>query len=323
MFNAKHFTLLVMFSLHTGNTAYGEQISFSKQIQHQGEVPFYQFSYQWQDHLNRQQSLAFQLPQQTIFDRYRNFRRHNNNHIQQSVHRSLQKHLDKNPINGVEIQLNQKLYPKVIGNDQMKVNKAYRQIDALSQKYRYEYLQSVYYHQFTTHQNIIAIKPDHSRIAMESVADIKALKPIILEKASIKNIRKVSNYVLSFIQNIPYITLQSRITSSGASFNPPLQLLWENQGDCDSKVTLAASLLRALMPRVNLALIFMDDHALVGIDIKPQENDISIILNNITYVVAEVSGPDLMPIGKLAPNSVQAILAGHYVAEKMTYLSSP
>jgi hypothetical protein len=77
------------------------------------------------------------------------------------------------------------------------------------------------------------------------------------------------------------------------------------------------------MPRVNLALIFMDNHALIGIDTKPQENDITIVLNNITYVVAEVSGPDLMPIGKLAANSVQAILAGHYVAEKMTYLSSP
>ena len=322
MFNVQYFTLLVMCSLHICNTASGEQISFSKKIHNQDEVTNYQFSYQWQDHLNEQQSLIFQLPQHTIFDRYRNFRKHNNNHIQHAVYHALQKHFNNNPVNGIEVQLSQNLYPRVIGNDETQVNKIYKLIGKLTQKYRYEYLKSVYYHQFTTHQKILGIKPDHSLIAIESVADLKALKPIILGKASIKNIRKVSNYVLGFIQNIPYITLESRITSSGKNFKPPLRLLWENQGDCDSKVTLAASLLRALMPRVNLALIFMDNHALIGIDIKPKKNDIAIVLNNITYVVAEVSGPDLLPIGKLMPSSRQEILAGHYVAEKLTDLSN-
>ena len=147
------------------------------------------------------------------------------------------------------------------------------------------------------------------------IADLKIIKPLILEKVSIKNIRKVTNYVLSFIQNIPYSPLDSRISSSGAGFNTPLKLLWENQGDCDSKVTLTASLLRALMPRISMVLVFIDQHAFIGIAIPPNGDEIAIIENGVTYVLAEPTGPALLPLGELAPSSEQAIYNGHYITQ--------
>jgi hypothetical protein len=121
------------------------------------------------------------------------------------------------------------------------------------------------------------------------------------------------------VQSIPYSTLESRITSAGAGFNPPLKLLWENQGDCDSKVTLTAALLRSLMPRINIALIFIDNHALMGVNIAAEigSEEMTIEHNGITYLLAEPTGPALLALGTISEDSQQAILQGQYTIETM------
>jgi len=294
---------------------HAEQLVFNKTL----NTGNYTFSYQWHDHNKKLQDLSFILPQKLIFDRYRNFALYKKSNAQTSVNNLLQRHLRKHPISGVQLSFSQESglnQVNIKSNDQQKINKAYQEIAKLEQEFTQQYLHNTYYHQFQTYNQIQGVKPDHGRIAFESSADFKVLKTIILEKASIKNIRKVSNYVLGFIQNIPYSTLESRITSSGAGFIPPLKLLWENQGDCDSKVTLTAALLRSLMPRINMALIFIDNHALIGIELDAEDDDFTVDLDGITYIVAEPTGPAVLALGKIAPNSEQAILAGHYTIEK-------
>ena len=133
---------------------------------------------------------------------------------------------------------------------------------------------------------------------------------------SIKNIRRVSNYVLGFIQSIPYSALESRLTSSGLGFNPPAKVLWENQGDCDSKMTLVASILRALMPRLKMALIYIDKHAFIGLAIESRANEVSISFKETNYLLADPTGPALFPIGQLPPESELAITQGQYTIEE-------
>ncbi|MCI2285671.1 hypothetical protein L3081_22700 [Colwellia sp. MSW7] len=132
---------------------------------------------------------------------------------------------------------------------------------------------------------------------------------------SIKNIRKVTDYVLSFVQNIPYATLESRVTSSGTGFNSPAKLLWENQGDCDSKVTLTATILRALMPRIPMVMIFIDQHAFIGIATPATTGEMTIEYQGVNYLLGEPTGPGLYKLGKLAPESELAINQGRYVVE--------
>lgn len=303
MFNIQRFILLAGFLLLTNVAANGKQISFNKSLVEQGVTVNYQFGYQWQNASKEQHSLVFQLPQQAIFDRYRNFRKHNNNHLKDSVDNALQKHFASNPETDIKGQLNR--YANA------------NNVNKLTRQFQLEYLSSAYYHEYITHHNSKVIKPNHSRIAIESVSDLSSLKPIILEQASSKNIRKVTNYILSFIQSIPDTKLASRSTSPGGSFAPPLKLLWQNEGDCDSKITLAASLLRTLMPRINISLIFIDKHALMGINIAPQKEDITIQFQGVSYVVAEAKSAAPLPLGKLTTDSKQAILAGHYSVEKL------
>jgi hypothetical protein len=291
-----------------------QQLGFSKTQVEQG----YYFQYQWLDHDKNGQTINFTLNKEGLFERFRNFKTYQSSYAQKTILRRIKKKMQRNPIPGVQISYRQqqdKFLIEAKGLDKNKVAEAYRALARLEHEVTQKYLKDTYYQAFTNHEQINGIKVDHVSIANSSVADLKSLKPLILEHVSIQNIRKVTNYVLSFVQSIPYSTLESRITSSGAGFNPPLQVLWENQGDCDSKMTLTAALLRALMPRIDMALIYIDGHAFIGINIPGEAGEVTIMHNEVSYLLAEPTGPALLPLGTLAPESELAINQGHYTAQ--------
>ena len=296
------------------STGQAQQLSFTKTQVEQG----YRFNYHWLDHKKTKQSISFVLSQEGLFNRFRNFKTYQHSYAQKTILRRIKKNMHQNPIPGVQLfyrQQHDKFSIEVKGLDESKVEQAYQEIVKLEDKVTKKYFKETYYEAFINHEQISGIKVDHVSIANTSVSDLKPLKPIILDKVSIQNIRKVANYVLSFVQNIPYSTLESRLTSSGAGFNPPLQVLWENQGDCDSKMTLTAALLRALMPRIDMALIYIDGHAFIGINIPAKSGEVTITHEQVNYLLAEPTGPALLPIGQLAPESELAINQGHYIAQ--------
>lgn len=277
----------------------------------------YQFNYQWLDHYQQPQSIAFALNKSTLFNKFRNFKVYKPELAAQYVNRKVVKHLHLDPIDDVQISYNDRAGNIIAeGKSTASITKAERKIIELNNKFTHEYLKKHWYHTFTTYDQIQAIKPDHVTFASLSTEDIKPIRPIILEKVSVKNIRKATNYVLAFVQSIPYSPLNSRVNSSGAGFNPPLKLLWENQGDCDSKVTLAAAILRSLMPRIKMALVFIDNHALIGINVVPNESDTTIIKDGTTYVLGEPTGPALVTLGTISQVSDLAISQGQYTAER-------
>lgn len=295
-------------------TVSAEQLHFSKKKL----TDSYQFNYQWLDHQRSRQTISFTLSNEALFNRFRNFRAYKPDFAKKAIFQEIKKQWQQSPITDIQVNFPQsKSYNSIAiaGNDQKKVQQAYKKLSQLQESCTSSYLADNYYQTFTTHDQITGIKPDHLAIANGSVSDLKVIKPLILEKVSIKNIRQVTDYVLSFIQSIPYSPLESRVSSSGAGFNTPLKLLWENQGDCDSKVTLTASLLRGLMPRISMVLVFVDQHAFIGIAIPPSGDEITITENGVTYVLAEPTGPALLPLGKLAPSSEQAIYNGHYITQ--------
>ena len=291
-----------------------KQLSFSKQPQDEQ----YLFKYQWLDHHKQQQSMRFLLSKQALFERFRMLKSYQGEFAQKAIMRKVKKQLNATPLSGAQaffLPQNDKITIQVKGHDENSVALAYQQIKKIEQEVTSEYFKNNYYQLFTTPDQQTGVKIDHINIAKDSVNDFKMLKPIILDKVLAKNIRKVTNYVLAFVQNIPYSTLESRITSSGAGFNPPAKLLWENQGDCDSKMTLTATILRALMPRISMAMVFIDQHAFIGIAIPAKAGEMSIEHEGVNYLLAEPTGPALYKLGKLAPESELAINQERYVAE--------
>lgn len=278
----------------------------------------YQFNYQWLDINNTQQSLSFSLKKSALFDNFRAFKKFQPKEAKRYVNKSIVKHLRKSPIKNIQVHYNaQNENIELTSINSKTLKEVQYKIRLLEKQYSKEYLTANYYHQFTTHTNEQLLKPDHIRFAHLSTNGLKPIKPLILENVSIRNIRKATNYVLGFIQNIPYSTLESRHESAGAGFNPPLKLLWENQGDCDSKATLTVALLRALMPRIKMVVVFIDNHALIGIDILPNGNEMEINIDGVRYLLAEPTGPANLLLGNIDEASKLAILQGQYTAEKV------
>ena len=304
----------VLFTTFSNYNAHAEQTLFNKKKR--GDD--YLFTYHWQDINQQKQSIEFLLPKKNLFSRFRSFKSYKRNMAAESIKLSLKKHFRDNPIADVQLIFSQQsgnIQTKISGKNNEKVNNAYQQVAKLEQQLTQQYLHENYYHLFTSYSGNQGIKPDHIRIANESVDDLKTIKPVILDIVTVKNIRKVVNFILGFVQTIPYETLQSRATSSGAGFSPPLRLLWENKGDCDSKATLTIALLRALMPRIKIALIFIDNHAVFGIDVPAENNEPTVTFEGTTYVLADPTGPALMNIGQLGVTTKNIILSGNYSIE--------
>jgi len=295
-----------------------EQLSFTKERHDET----YTFTYQWLDHEKKLQSMRLNLTNQALFNHFRQLKTYKSEFAQKTILRNLKKQIKKQPLQGAQaffLQRDGKMTIQIKGQEDKNIVKAYQQIKEMEQKATDKYFKDNYYQAFTTADQQFGIKVNHIDIAHNSVSDFKAIKMTILEKVSIKDIRQVTNFVLAFVQSIPYSTLESRISSSGAGFNPPAKLIWENQGDCDSKMTLTATILRALMPRIEMAMIYIDQHAFIGIAIPVEGSDMHIKHEGITYVLAEPTGPALYRLGKLTPESELAIKQKRYVAE--AYLS--
>ncbi len=279
----------------------------------------YSFDYTWLDHRKKEQTLTFNLPTEALFERFRNVKTYKASFAQKSILRNLKMRVSKEPISGVQVLFkhkNNQISIEVKGADKTKRALAYQKLTKLQQEITTQYFADNYLQHFSDHEQVAGVKVNHVLIANVSVADLKPLKPLILKEVSIKDIRKVTNYVLSFVQTIPYSRLTDRKSSSGAGFNPPLKVLWENQGDCDSKMTLTAALLRSLMPRIEMVFIYIKQHAFIGIAIPAKPTEVSINHQGMTYLLAEPTGPMLLPLGKLSPESELSINQGHYIVEK-------
>lgn len=306
--------LFILLFLSYQSQLFAEQVKFFKR----NNSDSIEFNYQWLDQKDELQSLNFEIAKTALFDRFRNFRSYKADYARKYVDQRIKKKLSKEPLPNVQLSfsgVDKNMKIEITGKKSADIENAYQTIATLENELMQNYLSENFYMQFVSHNNNSAIKPDHARFAYESVADFKPLKQLILEKASIQNIRKVTNYVLGFVQSIPYSTLESRVTSSGAGFNPPLKTLWENQGDCDSKVTLTAALFRSLMPRIKMMLVFIDNHALLALNIPAEEDEVTITVDGFNYVLAEPTGPAKMLVGELAENSEFAIRNGRYFAE--------
>jgi hypothetical protein len=311
----KFIVAFVIFISFYQGSLFAKQLSFHKKTIDNTV----QFNYQWQDQNQENQSLSFSIDKPLLFNRFRNFKAYKASHAKRYVDQGIKKALSKKATPDVHISFlgtAENMHIELKSENQQALNQMYQTIGKLENDLMVKYLRDNFYQKFTSYDNSLAIKPDHVRFSQESVADFKPLKKLILDKVSIQNVRKVSNYVLGFIQSIPYSTLESRVTSAGAGFNPPLKILWENQGDCDSKVTLTAALLRSLMPRIKMMLVFIDNHALLAINVPAKADEVSINVDGINYVLAEPTGPAMMNVGELAPDSEFAIRNGRYYAEE-------
>ena len=146
------FTLLCYFTF----SAAAEQLHFSKKKL----TDSYQLNYQWLDHQGSKQTISFTLSNEALFNRFRNFRAYKTDFAKKAIFQEIKKQWQQSPLNDVQVTFPQsKTYSSIAitGNDQKKVQEAYKKLSQLQKTCTTSYLADNYYQTFTTHDQITGI----------------------------------------------------------------------------------------------------------------------------------------------------------------------
>ena len=175
-----------------------------------------------------------------------------------------------------------------------------------------EWLKQHYFQPFTPPDGAPAIKQDHVRIALESRAELAPLADQLKRQGTTETEarQKTVEYILDFVQAIPYRLLDSQSGRSGKGFLSPRQVLEQKRGDCDSKVTLMAALLAQRFPELKQAMVFVPGHALLGVALPAKPGEATLSRAGETYLLMEPTGPAQLPMGQLAPTSKTLVDSG-------------
>lgn len=168
-----------------------------------------------------------------------------------------------------------------------------------------EWLSQHYFQPFTSPDGVSAIKQDHVRIALESRQELAPLAEQLKQQGMTEEEtrQRTVAFMLDFVQTIPYSLLDGESGRAGKGFLSPRQVLEQNRGDCDSKVTLMASMLAQLFPELPQAMVFVPGHTMLGVALPAGPGDETLSWEGLRYLLMEPTGPAQLPPGQLALTS--------------------
>ncbi len=149
------------------------------------------------------------------------------------------------------------------------------------------------------------ISPDYRSLVKDYKKRMRIVSDAIKKKGATD--RELLEKALNFLQSIPYDTLQNRDLESFTGFLPAYSLLDKNIGDCDSKSVALLSIAKNLTPQVKSIMVLIPKHAFLAFAIPVKPEDKTILYQGERYVVAEVAGPAIVPLGQVGKNSESAI----------------
>jgi hypothetical protein len=304
---------MALISVHL--PSFAEQFNFNKSKQNKQMS----FNYTWSDHQELKTDITFTLPLRQL--NTQNHKKFIPSLAQQYVYIEMHKAARKIDPRQARVQIQrrgQDIHIQVTSRSNKLLEKWQRSMNKSQQKALDQYLQDNYYNYFRSHLGQKAVKPDHLRYIAENKAALLPIAQAVYDKLPTNSeTRAYVNLVLSWVQSIPYNELENRLSSNGAGFLPPLSVVANNQGDCDSKTVLMASLIRSLLPDVNMAMVFLPNHALLGIVLPFRTNEQTLNINGIDYLLMEPTGPAKIPIGEIANSSARNIAGNMYSVEEV------
>ncbi|MFZ8199199.1 hypothetical protein [Alteromonas portus] len=307
--------LLLLSTMLFSFIAHSEQLQYKKTKTDTGVS----FSYVWLDNDNARQSISFELPNSALKEAPSRQANYKPKIAQRYITVALTEEAKKIDPKVARVKITPKresIDIQVTGSDETQVEEILSKLKAIQQQKYDQYLQDHYFTRFTTLFNQQAIKPDHVRYVAESVKPLVAASQAFYEKvASESDSRAYFSLILSWLQSIPYDTLEDRVASNGSGYAPPVSVIMQNLGDCDSKAVLASSMVRAFLPSTKMIMVFLPNHALLGIALTPMVDDRTIEYEGDTYVLYDPTGPALIPFGQVSEDTERHIVTGRYQVE--------
>ena len=156
------------------------------------------------------------------------------------------------------------------------------------------------------------VMPDHKKVAGRYAPALAPLAAAVRQQTARMSAREQVNWLLGFFQTIPYDQLLNRYTSNGAGFQTPYGLLLKNRGDCDTKSVALASLLRSLYPGLRLVMVYVPEHAFIGIGLPQGTGDYALRLGGVPFVLADPTGPAELKLGEVDRRALTYLNSGTY-----------
>lgn len=258
-----------------------------------------EFRYQWPP----EPELHFQIENAQIKAQSGSSRRYSTDLVDQHIRHQVLLSAVKLQQRGIRVQMSPKNLPfqvKVSGNDSSQVEKVQQQLQQAQDQAYQNYLTRDFYYLMKSPTGEKFVIPDHVRFMQQSRTALQPASKAFIELYGRNNIRQISGKISEWVQQIPYQDLSDRQTSGGNGYSPPLKLLLEHGGDCDSKAVLYAAVLQNIFPNNRIGILYFPDHAVVAAQIPPLNNELTVTLQGITFLVVDPTGPAPTKLGSLA-----------------------
>ncbi|MEM0912424.1 MAG: hypothetical protein AAGJ37_15725 [Pseudomonadota bacterium] len=294
-----------------------EQTAFNKRLKPDGSM---QFAYQWRLDEKRY-NLQFTLDQDQVLSLPLTAPNFSNQMLNREVEVALKRHavaLSQRGVQATVRKLPREISYSVTAPNQTTADIAIEELEAVSHEAKQKYYERHYVVNFTDHLNRDFVQNDYVQYASKS---IEGLKPIV---EAIKDIqenasdsREFTKLAMTWLQSIPYNDLLNRNDSNGAGFLSPIDLLRRNVGDCDSKSTLLAALLKAYDHNLRIHMVLLPQHALLAMSLPAQNDEQTLNINGRDMLLIEPTGPAHFGKGQVDGKSALAILNRQY--ETLTF----
>jgi len=260
--------------------------------------------YNWPD-----KGITFQLSNQNL-QKFRGLRRYSAELAKLHVRNQLVLKAAELQQQGLRIRLSPANLPldiQIKGKDDDAVESAMALLEQTKQKAYDHYLQEGYFYLLKLPNHQAVVIPDHFRFLQLSIDELKPVAKAFTDVYGRNNIRQIANKLALWIQRIPYQDLSDRQESAGAGYSPPLQLLYDHRGDCDSKAVLFAGVMKNIFPNSQFRIIYFRDHAVIAAQIPAVKNEKALEIDGIKFLLIDATGPLELPIGQLTEQYQQAI----------------
>lgn len=298
-------------------TSVAQQISFVPKSKY-GKT---EYKYHWQDMQGRLQTVRFRLSDYDIGQAQRQSQPLSSAQVRNRVIDKLTPMLTIYGSRGIQVHLipqGDQIRFSVRGRTNAESKAVMKKVQKQYDKFYKESLKELGY-KVEKEAGRYVVMSDYQNIAKKQYDEFRPVARALSSKASGSK-RQKFNYVLNFLQSIPYATPHRNASGYDMQFSSPVSLIENNRGDCDEKSLAFGAVLRRMSGATPVYMVLIEGHALVAVGVRPNKEDLYIKKNGRKLVLAEPTGPGLMPLGRIAERSKREINAGRYKLIKMPNL---
>jgi hypothetical protein len=269
-----------------------------------------EFGFAWQDGAGKAQRLQFSLPLDDVRRGAAEFAKINQTNEQAFVLARMQDYAQQQSVDGTRVTVSREGEGFLIateGPDETVLQQHAAALKDVQKQAQQEYLKQQFYQPLAEANTYM---PDYPALAARYAPALAPVGEAIRTQTQGLPTRAVVNFMLNFLQTIPYDTLIDDQTSNGAGFQTPYGLLARNLGDCDTKSVALAAILRGLYPTLPMVLVSTADHALLAVGLPQGGNDYALQLPDGVFVLADATGPALMPLGRTSAEVTARLAKG-------------